>query len=123
MEKKIISRVIEGDKKISKLVYDYSIIRGVSSSELARYLGLSVQQIQKYLNGTNRISAGVLEKIVYKLQIPVDEIFKKNNKLLKHDDHTEFRTAVFLSEFFSKIQDKSVRKAIIQLVQAIVLSK
>lgn len=34
--------------------------RGVTQQELARALGISYQQVQKYENGTNRISAGRL---------------------------------------------------------------
>ena len=49
MNKRPIRRILTEDKKISRLAYDYCIIRGVSGKELAKYLGLSVQQIQKYL--------------------------------------------------------------------------
>ncbi len=69
-------RFLTEDKKISKLISDYILIREVSVKELAEYLGLSIQQIHKYLKGTNRISAGTLAKIVKRLHIPAEQIFK-----------------------------------------------
>ena len=113
------SRILIEDKKISRLAYDYCIIRGVSGKELAKYLGLSVQQIQKYLKCTNRISAGNLEKIVNRLQIPVEQIFKNTISITCPD----FKLQTELVEQFSKIKDESIKKVIINLVKNIVLSE
>ncbi len=119
MNKRPIRRILTEDKKISRLAYDYCIIRGVSGKELAKYLGLSVQQIQKYLKGTNRISAGTLEKIVNKLQIPVEQIFKNTISTACPN----FKLQTVLIEQFSKIKDESVKRAIINLVRNIAMSE
>ena len=113
------SRVLTEDKKISRLASNYCIIRGVSNKELAEYLGLSVQQIQKYLKGTNRISAGTLEKIVNRLQIPVEQIFKNTISTACPN----FKLQTVLIEQFSKIKDESVKRAIINLVRNIAMSE
>ncbi|MFX5498345.1 helix-turn-helix transcriptional regulator, partial [Acinetobacter baumannii] len=38
----------------------HRLILGMSQSELAKQLGVSFQQVQKYEKGTNRIGAGRL---------------------------------------------------------------
>ena len=45
--------------------------RGLSQSGLADGIGLTFQQVQKYEKGTNRVSAGRLQKIADMLNIPV----------------------------------------------------
>lgn len=44
---------------------------GLSQDKLARSLGLTFQQIQKYERGTNRISAGRLYQLATALAVPV----------------------------------------------------
>jgi transcriptional regulator with XRE-family HTH domain len=49
---------------------------GLSQTELARKLGVSFQQVQKYEKGTNRVSAGVLYEISKVLDVPVGYFFE-----------------------------------------------
>jgi len=48
---------------------------GLSQGELARQVGLTFQQIQKYERGANRVSASMLSRIAATLQAPVSEMF------------------------------------------------
>lgn len=48
---------------------------GVSQDNLAKALGVSFQQVQKYERGTNRISASMLAMIAERLQTPVGWFF------------------------------------------------
>lgn len=45
--------------------------RGMSQSTLAKTLGVSFQQVQKYEKGINRISAGRLLKMARALEVPI----------------------------------------------------
>lgn len=51
------------------------LARGCSQEELARNQGVTFQQIQKYENGTNRMSAGALAKAAKTLGVPVQSFF------------------------------------------------
>ncbi len=44
---------------------------GLSQTAVAKQLGLSFQQLQKYENGTNRIGAGRLHDLAEILKVPV----------------------------------------------------
>jgi len=45
--------------------------------EIADHLGISFQQVQKYENGKNRISAGNLYKLSKAIEVPLSEFFPK----------------------------------------------
>jgi len=51
-------------------------LRGLSQQALARRLGLTFQQVQKYETGANRISASALHAIARTLEVPVAAFFE-----------------------------------------------
>ena len=50
---------------------------GITQEELSSYLGITFQQIQKYENGKNRVSAGSLLLIAQFLNINIGYFFEK----------------------------------------------
>lgn len=56
-------------------------IMGISQEKLAEVVGITFQQIQKYENGANRISASRLFQFSNILEVPVDFFFNDNAKL------------------------------------------
>jgi transcriptional regulator with XRE-family HTH domain len=48
---------------------------GITQVMLAQALGVSFQQVQKYEEGTNRISAGALHQLAITLEVPVQYFF------------------------------------------------
>lgn len=51
------------------------ITRGLTQSDLARAVGVTFQQVQKYETGANRISASRLLKACRYLDVPVASVF------------------------------------------------
>jgi len=47
------------------------LAQGLSQSEVARRLGVTFQQVQKYESGTNRVGVGRLVRIAQALDVPV----------------------------------------------------
>ena len=90
----------------------------LTQSELARRVGMTFQQVQKYENGTNRISAGRLEAISRILEVPVDYFFPEAAPA-PHVDAAELLETQGLLGDFAKIGSPSVRKAVRGLVKAI----
>jgi transcriptional regulator with XRE-family HTH domain len=60
--------------------------RGLSQSDLAKAIGVSFQQIQKYENGTNRISASRLADFAEILNAPILWLYThiSNNNWIHH---------------------------------------
>src|SRR6202034_2118726 len=49
--------------------------RKMSQSELGKALGVTFQQVQKYENGKNRVSASRLHLVATTLDVPIAELF------------------------------------------------
>src|SRR3954471_14620774 len=59
------------DVEIGRKIRALRLERGLSQSGLAEGIGLTFQQVQKYEKGTNRVSAGRLQRIAEILNTPV----------------------------------------------------
>jgi transcriptional regulator with XRE-family HTH domain len=92
---------------------------GLSQSALGGKLGITFQQIQKYENGTNRVSATMLLKLSDALAMPVTELLQQVDSAAPLVD-TE-RQAAELMASFAKIQSQEVRAAILTLVAGLTL--
>lgn len=51
-------------------------MRGMSQSDLARALGITFQQVQKYERGSNRVSVGKLYRLADILDVPMSYFFE-----------------------------------------------
>ncbi|NPU15639.1 helix-turn-helix transcriptional regulator [Bradyrhizobium sp. 83012] len=60
---------------IGNRIRRFRIAKGLSQEELARRLGLSFQQIQKYEKGTNRVDAARLVQIARTLEADILEFY------------------------------------------------
>jgi transcriptional regulator with XRE-family HTH domain len=65
------------DRLVGERVRDRRVALGWSQDALAKKLGLSFQQVQKYEKGTNRISAGRLFVIAQALAAPIGHFFEE----------------------------------------------
>jgi transcriptional regulator with XRE-family HTH domain len=72
MNERSASRV---DTFIGRRIRDLRLDAGLSQTSIAKALGISFQQIQKYENGTNRISASRLYKLANHLDVSLTEFF------------------------------------------------
>nr|WP_275064716.1 helix-turn-helix transcriptional regulator [Bartonella sp. AU55XJBT] len=59
------------DISIGKRIRHRRISMRLSQKELGNSLGVSFQQIQKYEKGFNRVSAGRLQEIANRLEVPI----------------------------------------------------
>lgn len=60
------------DVHVGAKVKSRRLMMGLSQEELAKSIGLTFQQVQKYERGTNRISVSRLTDISRALKVPVD---------------------------------------------------
>ena len=62
------SRVDSIDEHVSKQIRQRRLLLGISQQDVAKGLGLSIQQIQKYEAGDNRLSSSRLYQIARSLK-------------------------------------------------------
>ena len=108
----------------------------MSQSKLARELGLTFQQIQKYERGLNRISASRLYDLTRVLDVPVSFFFDDMPEGLSRDkpnrradqatgeqqdltDPMSHRATVDLVRAYYRIADPVVRKRIYEMTKAL----
>lgn len=98
---------------------------GISQGKLGEKLGITFQQVQKYENGKNRISASTLFQISKIFGVNFSyfvEGFDKNSTL--HDSSSvsyqvKNKETNNLVNYFSNISDPVIKKRILDLVKAI----
>ena len=105
---------------------------GLTQVKLARQLGLSFQQVQKYETGANRISASIMWQLCQVLDVAPGYFFeglesKKRGKgsdasLGMPQDHRSTRQALDLNKAFKQIDDTRVRRQVVQLLKSLARS-
>ena len=98
----------------------------VSQQELAKRLGLTFQQVQKYERGMNRISASKLFEISLVLQIPVSWLFEgareaNGSSVAEPGDEIHVflgtEAAIDLGEAFLAIKSRNQRNRVLDLLR------
>ena len=115
------------DAEIGKRVRTLRLQRGLSQSELGALISVTFQQVQKYEKGTNRISAGRLQRIAEVLSVPVSFFFDGPDDGRKHSKSSvdvEFsflqtEGALRLARAYARIKEPGVRLQLLRLTEAI----
>lgn len=68
------------DCKVGKKIKERRLIKAISQTKLANAMDLTFQQIQKYENGKNRVSASRLVQIAQILDCPISYFFEEPNQ-------------------------------------------
>jgi transcriptional regulator with XRE-family HTH domain len=95
---------------------------GLSQTELAKALGITFQQVQKYERGANRVSASMLVKIAAKLETTVAALVGEDGSApVEAIIYAQLATpgATDLLAAFAKIGDGEVRRALLTLAQSL----
>lgn len=70
-----VSRITALDRHVAKRLKAARLQRGISQETAAKELGLSFQQVQKYENGSSRITAAKLYFLCNLYDVPIEWFF------------------------------------------------
>jgi len=114
------------------------LLRGqhnMSQQTLAKRLGMSFQQVQKYEKGINRISASRLRHVGQIFDVPVNFFFEgaprlaapaRNNEVaVSTDGVSDFIVSAegkALARAFPRITDPAIRRSVVRMVEALAKS-
>ena len=123
------------DSVVANRLRALRMLAGLSQTDLAITLGLSFQQVQKYENGTNRISASKLYCLAKVLRVPVSNFFCGQDGLGLDDDYgnsaltvslnadadsqLHSREALVLVRNYQRIKDDRIRSELKALILAL----
>jgi transcriptional regulator with XRE-family HTH domain len=109
------------DKVIGQNIHFHRVKKWMSQAELAHRVGITFQQIQKYENATNRVSASRLFRIARVLGVPPIEFFPGAQESEPHHGSAitlgSERHALRLTEAYSKIADAKRRRLVLELIE------
>jgi transcriptional regulator with XRE-family HTH domain len=120
MENKSSRGMSEIDRRISRSISRLRQVRGLSQTEIAKALGISFQQFQKYEHGQNRISAARLVAIAQILGVtPHDLLYWTDERT----DHLRMMPCGSVNQkavdLWHSIENKNYRRALVFLMQTI----
>lgn len=105
------------DEKIGKRIRLFRTLRNLAQADLAKVIGVTIQQVQKYESGHNRFTCAKLLKLcdfykVSPLQFLTDTDVNLKDIVIDRNQSELIRT-------ISEITDKSLVKALMRIVESI----
>jgi len=123
-------RPTRADGQVGVSIRAHRLAAGMSQGDVAKRLGVSFQQVQKYENGTNRVGAGRLPQIADMFGIPIGALFggsvnasvgKANGGDVPANLVSDAATVKMLAAY-AAITDRSVRRNLSELIDRIAKS-
>lgn len=121
------------DKHVGQALRNRRSLLGLTQQDLAAKLGITFQQLQKYENGTNRVSAGRLYEIAGTLGVPVGFFFEeceqrvskpkadkpreRKESLIEQQGLLESKETLALLRTFYAIEDAGLRQNLLKLTR------
>jgi len=115
------------DVYIGKRIKMQRLALGLSQTDVAKRLGITFQQIQKYEKGANRVGAGRLQEIANLLGVTPAFFFEDGPRLKpgqseEASEVTELlanKYILTLVQAYSKIRSPTVRRNVLELVEGL----
>jgi transcriptional regulator with XRE-family HTH domain len=114
------------DLEIGRKIRALRLERGLSQSGLAQGIDLTFQQVQKYEKGTNRVSAGRLQRIADMLDMPVTFFYGGMGAKPKRKDQrnsslalVQTRGAMRLLRAYADIGSRTTKYALVVLAESL----
>jgi transcriptional regulator with XRE-family HTH domain len=109
------------DNEVGRRIKIRRIELGMSQSSLGTALDLTFQQVQKYEKGSNRVSAGRLQRIAQILDVPVTFFFSDLNEAGKSQITAllDSAYAIRMVKALNRIEDQKIRRTAVELVEEI----
>ncbi|MCC7048685.1 MAG: helix-turn-helix domain-containing protein [Alphaproteobacteria bacterium] len=113
------ARIIQIERHVGSLVRMRRIMLGLSQSQLAQLLGVTLQQVNKYERGHSRISSGRLFQMSEALGVPVDFFYQGLGDVRELPGPSRDRICLEVMRSFGMIKNERHQEALNQLVRAL----
>ncbi len=122
LAKALYKRASAYDTRLGERISLLRRARGLSLAELARRLGLTPQQLQKYERGTNRVTAARLYEIALSLDVRIQYFFEDMGETsVTAANATDQRVSA--EDFLwvlARLKDEKTRWRVLKLISALV---
>jgi transcriptional regulator with XRE-family HTH domain len=100
----------------------FRTIRQMSQTDLAKMLGITFQQIQKYEAGSNRVSASRLYQMAQSLGVTPADFFPDVAEGAMHDENDTQSVLLRMNKRFLQTQSADGRETFVKKIASIVKS-
>ena len=110
------------DRNIGEKIYHCRTMLGMSRAELSRAVGVSHQQIVKYENGSNRVSASKLFLLAQRLEKKIDYFYSDALEVVDtafFENRNNSRCFLSLVKKLSKLKNNKQRAALSILIDGL----
>ena len=103
-------------RQIGEKIRRLRLTKGLSQKDLAKYVGVTYQQIQNYEKGKSKIPVDRLIRIAEALEVSLDYFLKEFDN--NHDKVPESELAL-LQTYYKNISSEKIRKQILSLLHTL----
>lgn len=114
------------DILVSKRLKMRRVMLGISQQDIGKAVDVSIQQVQKYEKGINRISSGKLFTLAKFLKVPITYFYEAEGSNEQIDNITiedinipNEKEIIHIIQVFNGIKSSQSRKKIIELIKVI----
>jgi len=110
------------DVHVGARIRQQRTLQGMSQTDLGAAVGITFQQVQKYENGSNRVSASRMWQFAQALGVPVASFFEglqESGKAKKGDEPEVKRELLEFARRYGAIKKPAARKAVRDLVTSL----
>jgi transcriptional regulator with XRE-family HTH domain len=104
------------DKVVSSNLRLIRLKKGLAQREFAEVLNMSLQQIQKYEAGINRLSCGNLYMLAQYLKVPIHEFFSLKKEIESSDKD---QLCASMLKYFIKLKNEEIQRDLLTFVKKI----
>jgi transcriptional regulator with XRE-family HTH domain len=116
------TNIVSHDREVGRRMRMRRLELGLSQSALGEALKVTFQQVQKYEQGTNRVSAGRLQHVAKFLKVPTSYFFDELGGSGGGSEISSWlasANALRLLKAFARIRDRRIQRKAVELVETI----
>jgi transcriptional regulator with XRE-family HTH domain len=108
------------DRLVGARLKERRTMLGLSQDDLAQRIGITYQQLHKYENAVNRISASRLFLCAQELNAPIDYFFDDlGGALAAEERRPRHRRSLSFSRAFNEISEAHLQRALVELARVL----
>jgi transcriptional regulator with XRE-family HTH domain len=108
------------DRLVGARLKERRTMLGLSQDDLAQRIGITYQQLHKYENAVNRISASRLFLCAQELNAPIDYFFDDlSGPLAAEERRPRHRRSLSFSRAFNEISEAHLQRALVELAKVL----
>lgn len=125
----VARRADECDEEVGRRIRSRRLEQRLSQTDLAKLIGVTFQQVQKYEKGVNRVGAGRLQRVAVAMNVPIGFFFGSGTTMQVPNTSRDMKNGSVFAQLQSRgsvrmvqamhvIENSEVRRLLVDLAEA-----